>query len=183
MSYNILKKARNSPKLSKLVSTVKREARGYIADTSAALVFGNIVYGANEYFIGGLEPNEVLKTRLGMSFMGLFISRPYGKFREFWAKLLKTDAESSKLKKFVTDVTGNVAYYSPVYAGIMTLSGASIEEIAKALPAGIVIGFISGRPMGWFMDKSRKLFKVKPVLDKYDENPTLDTYVKKYEKE
>lgn len=156
-------------KLEKILETVKREAKGYMADTSAVFLFYNPILAANEYFLGGLEPKEVLTTRISMSIAGLFTSRLYGKFREYWAKKCKTNPDSSRLRKFVTDTTGIVVFYTPIYSAGMLLSGASAEEIAVALPAGTVIGALTGRPYGWCLDKWRKIWKVKPVLDTYTE--------------
>ena len=162
-------------KLEKILRTIKKEAKGYMTDTSAALMFYNPLLAANEYFIGGLEPEEVLSTRIGMSITGLFASRLYGKFREYWAKRCKTDADSSRLRKFVTDVSGNLIFYTPIYSTIMWTSGASPEEIALALPAGLTTGTIMARPYGWFLDKWRKKFGVKPVLDTYIEKTKNET--------
>ncbi len=104
-----------------------------------------------------------------MSITGLFISRLYGKFREYWAKRCKTDADSSRLRKFVTDTFGGLIFYTPIYSAMMGLSGASPEEIALALPAGLTIGTMMSRPYGLFLDKWRKKFGIKPVLDTYIE--------------
>ena len=155
------------PKLEKVLRTIKKEARGYAVDTSAGLIFYNPLQAANEYFIAGLEPKEVLSTRLGMSVVGLFASRPYGKFREYWAKRCKTNPDSSRLRKFITDASGSLIFYAPIYSAILGISGASSEEIALALPVGMTTAIITGRPYGWFLDKWRKTFRVKPVLDTY----------------
>ncbi len=157
--------AKNTSRLPNILSTVKREAKGYLTDTSAALIFYNPPFAASEYFVGGLEPEEILSTRIGMSIAALFISRPYGRFREYWTKRCKTNPDSSRLRKFVTDVSGNLIFYTPIYSTIMWANGVSPEEIALALPAGITTATIMGRPYGWFLDKWRKKFGVKPTLD------------------
>ena len=162
-------------KLEKILKTIKKEAKGYMTDTSAALIFYNPIFAANEYFVGGLESEEVLSTRIGMSIAGLFISRPYGKFREYWAKRCKTNPDSSRLRKFVTDVSGNLLFTTPIYSTIMWASGASPEEMTLALPAGLTAATIVGRPYGWFLDKWRKRFGVKPVLDTYIEKTKNET--------
>ena len=95
----------------------------------------------------------------------LFIGRFYGKSREVWAdKVWKADANSSGLKKLGCEITGMIACQLPIYAGILKLSGASVEEIAAALPAGLILGASTARPYGWFSDRWRKAWGTKPVL-------------------
>ncbi len=176
INQDLEERVSNTSKYSNVVSTIKKEVRGYLADTTSVLLFGNVVYGANEFFIGGLEPDELLKTRLGMSAFNLIFSRPYGKVREYWAKLLKADADSSRLKKFITDTSSNIVFYSPIYASMMWMADASPNEIITTTLSGIAISSVAARPMGWFMDKTRKLFKVKPTLESYVEKK--DNYEK-----
>ncbi len=156
--------APNESRLEKIVRTVKDGARGYIVDTSISLIYANAVFGAGEYFIAGMEPDELLKTRVGMSLVGFVIYRPYGKFRDYWAKLLNADAKSSSLKKFFTDVSGNMLYFTPFYAGMMCVSGASVEEMGTALCAGMITAPLTARPYGWIMDRWRRMWGTKPTL-------------------
>ena len=169
MDKQIQNPERKESRLEKIVRTVKNEAKEYMVDTSASLLYANTIFGAGEYFIAGMEPDKLLKTRIGMSLIGCVIYRPFSKFREYWAKLWKTDAESSKTKKFLTDVSGNITFFAPIYTGIMYLSGASWEEMGAALPAGMLTAIITARPYGWFLDKWRKMFGTKPTLDSYVE--------------
>ena len=123
--------------------------------------------GANEYFIGGMEFDEVLTTRATMALTTLFINRPYGKFRDIWAKkVMKADGYSSKLKKFTTDVTASAVFYAPVYTAMIKASGASWEETGSALAGGMALITLTGRSFGGVLDKSRELFGIKPALNK-----------------
>lgn len=158
--------------LLRIVSTLKKESKQYLVDTSAALIYSNTIYGAGEYFIAGMKQNELLKTRIGMSILGLFVYRPFGKFREYWAKLLSADAQSSRTKKFLTDVSASIIFFAPIYSSVMYMSGASLKEIGAALPSGMLTATITSRPYGWFLDKWRKIFGTKPTLDSYIENKT-----------
>ena len=54
----------------------------------------------------------------------------------------------------------------PVYAGILCSAGASLKEIAVALPFGLTVGLTTGRPFGYCLDKWRKLYGIKPTLDR-----------------
>lgn len=151
----------------RIAETVKKEARGYISDVFSGTLFYTPIMGANEYFIAGMELDEVLSTRGGMVVTNMFIGRPYGKFRDFWArKVMRADANSSRLKKWATDITAPIMFYAPVYAAMMKMSGASWEETGTALATGMTIVTLSGRPYGWFLDKCRRIMGVKPALDK-----------------
>jgi len=56
-------------------------------------------------------------------------------------------------------------YQIPVYSTILTLAGASPEEIAVALPCGLTVGALSGRPYGYVLDKWRKHWGTKSTLE------------------
>jgi len=167
MDDQIKDQGRQESRLEKLVRTARTEFKEYLVDTSASLIYANTIFGAGEYFIARMEPDELLRTRIGMSLIGCVIYRPFGKIREYWARFWDTDAKSSKAKKFLTDVSGNVAFFAPIYTGVMYLSGASWQEMCMALPAGMLTATITARPYGMFLDRWREMFGTKPTLDSY----------------
>ncbi len=148
--------------MSDLVEKVREQAKEYVVDTSASLLFANAIFGTVEYLI--MEPDEFIDTRLGMNLLGLVIYRPFGRFRESWAGFCRADETSTKTKKFVTDVTGNVLYFSPIYVSMMYVSGVSWEEIGTALLAGTATATLASRPYGWFLDKWRGIMGTTPTL-------------------
>ena len=143
---------------------IKREIRPYLVDTSAALSFYTPLMASSEAFIAGMSPEQVLKSRLYAAVYHSIFMRPYGKFREFWARTLKANPDSSRLKKFLVDTSAMILIQTPVYSGILLLTGTDPKKILVALPAGLAIGASSGRPYGYFLDRWRKLWGTKPVL-------------------
>jgi hypothetical protein len=137
----------------------------YLVDTSAGIIYFAPPMALIEY-AAGMDTPEVLKARAFAAGSHMLITRPYGKFREWWAKYWGADAESSHLKKFVVDTSALIMIATPLYATALSVAGASLKEGSIALPIGITFGVFSGRPFGWWMDKWRKLWKKKPLLSK-----------------
>ncbi len=163
-----LEKIINEDNLSEKITSSKalKTAKKYIVDTTAGWAFYTPLIGMSEYLIAGMENEAILKSRLSAMAVHAVIMRPYAKFREYWAKKWNVDNESSKLKKFLVDTSAMILVQTPVYTSILYNAGASPEEMLKALPAGLAIGALSGRPYGYFLDKWRKIYGEKPVLTK-----------------
>jgi hypothetical protein len=144
--------------------TFSESLKRYAVDTFAGITYFQPLLGINEYFISGMDEKEVLKSRLTGLFISLLINRPYGKFRQYWAELWDTNAESSKLRKYLVDSSALVMFQLPLYFGALKISGADNDEIIRALPIGISLGLISGRPFGWYLDKVRTFCGTKATL-------------------
>src|SRR3989344_861640 len=95
----------------KLIEGIKKDStfsrssdsvKNYLVDTSFAWTYWTLVMAFTES-ISSMESEEILKSRLIGLAVQTFLSRPYGKFRQFWADLFKADANSSKLKKTFVD--------------------------------------------------------------------------------
>jgi hypothetical protein len=150
-----------------LPESFKDKAKGWVVDTSLAVLWSNVIFGPNEYILGGLRGSEFVKQRVGMSLFNLVFGGAFGKFRNYWAKnIMKATPNSSRLYKAVNDITASVIFYGPLYVGLMKSLGASWEETFAALGGGVLTCTIAGRPYGWCQDKWRKLFGVKPALEK-----------------
>lgn len=139
-------------------------AKNYCIDTTAGWMFYTPLMAASEYLIAGMEGEKVLRSRIYAAGVHALVMRPFGKFREWWAKKWKTDETSSWKRKLFVDTSANVMFQVPVYSAILYHSGATIKEIAYALPVGLLIGTLSGRPYGYFLDKCRKVFGAKATL-------------------
>jgi hypothetical protein len=144
--------------------TFSESLKRYAVDTFAGITYFQPLLGINEYFISGMDEKEVLKSRLTGLFISLLINRPYGKFRQYWAELWDTSTESSKLRKYLVDSSALVMFQLPLYFGALKISGADNDEIIRALPIGISLGLISGRPFGWYLDKVRTFCGTKATL-------------------
>ena len=140
--------------------------KSYMVDTLAGTLFFQPLLAVNEYLIAGMDIDKVIKARIIGTGIGFVMNRPYGKFREYWAKLWNADADSSRLKKFTVDASGLAVMMTPFYAGSLYYAGASLEEMLVAVPTAIASSAALGRPYGWWMDQFRKYFRTNPTLDK-----------------
>ncbi len=140
--------------------------RNYVVDMTAAWGFYTPLMASVEYFAAGMESEKVLKSRLMAAAYHAVLMRPYGKFRQWWADYWNVDYTSHPLKKFAIDTSAMIIFQVPSYSGILYLAGASLNEVLVALPVGLTVGVLSGRPFGYVLDKWRKLLGTKPTLDK-----------------
>ncbi len=138
--------------------------KNYIIDTSAALSFWTPIMTSIEYFGAGMDSEEVLKSRLAATTVHMTIARPYGKLRQWVADKMGANTESSQSKKFAIDTLAMISTQAPLYAGILYFSGASLQEVVVALPTGLAVGAVSGRPYGYCLDKWRKLWGTKTTF-------------------
>lgn len=138
--------------------------KNYLVDTTAALSFWTPIMASIEYFGAGMDSEEVLKSRLAAAAVHATIARPYGKLRQWIADKLHTNAQSSQSKKFAIDTLAMILTQAPLYSTILYCSGASLKEVAVALPTGLAIGAVSGRPYGYVLDKWRTLWGTKATF-------------------
>lgn len=137
--------------------------RNYAVDTTATLSFWTPIMASIEYFGAGMDSDEVFKSRLATAAVHMTIARPYGKLRQWIADKLGANAQSSQTKKFAIDTLA-ISTQAPLYATILYCSGASLQEAAVALPTGLAVGAVSGRPYGYVLDKWRTLWGTKPTF-------------------
>ncbi len=142
------------------------KARGWVVDTSIAVLWSNLVFAPGDYVLGGLWGDEFVKQRVGMSLFNLAFGGVFGKFRNYWTKnVMKATPNSSRFYKAVSDTTAGAIFYGPIYVGLIKSHGASWEETFAALGGGLLTAAITGRPYGLCQDKWRKLFGVRPALE------------------
>ncbi len=138
--------------------------KNYAVDTTAALSFWTPIMASIEYFGAGMDSEEVFKSRLAAAAVHMTIARPYGKLRQWIADKLGANAQSSQTKKFAIDTLAMISTQAPLYATILYCSGASFKEAAVALPTGLAVGAVSGRPYGYVLDRWRKAWGTKPTF-------------------
>ena|SRR3989344_9284720 len=145
----------------------QRWIKNWLVDSTAINVFYTPTLAFNELVIAGMGSYETLKARLISIPLGFLLGRPFGWCRQIYAKhIFKADENSSKTRKFLVDTTASLVFNAPVYASILTVSGASLNEIAIGLPSYAILNTVLARPYGWFLDQFRKPFGIKPTLDK-----------------
>ncbi|HLC22386.1 MAG TPA: L-alanine exporter AlaE [Candidatus Nanoarchaeia archaeon] len=138
--------------------------RNYLIDTSAAVTFSLPLSVTIEHYIADMENEQVLRTRMCAIAAHLLLGRPYGKFRDWWAKTLHVDASSHRLAKYLTDSSARLLYQIPVYPVVLFISGADWEKGKVAYPTSLAIGAVTGIAYGYCLDLWRKFFGAKPTL-------------------
>ena len=157
-------------KESSLVTKVKHIAAGakdIAASTTAGWIAYTPIMAPIEYFWAGMDSEEVLKTRLMTGFAHLIGLPLYQKSKEYFGRKFNVTEESSKLKKGALNALAFVPIHPPTYAFFLGLSGASLEEMKYAIPAGLAVVMATSPAFAPFMEFWRtKVFKQKPTLQK-----------------
>ncbi len=135
----------------------------YLIDTSAIISFYTPLMASIEVS-SGMSFDEVCRSRMYSILFHTFAGRTYGKFRSYYAQQWNANSESSQMRKLFIDTSALVLFQIPNYSLILYASGASLEEITVALPAGLTVGALSGRPYGFFLDRWRTFWGKKATL-------------------
>ena len=133
--------------------------RKFFADMVAVVIFSTVVGMLIEIIISGMTFGQSVQARLFAVPVNLITAVPYGMFRDWIFRLTKASA-GGKVKKCIVDILIFVLFQVPLYAAILSFSGASIKQIIAACITMTIISFFIGRIMGIFIDSSRRLFKV-----------------------
>ncbi|MDV6254260.1 L-alanine exporter AlaE [Vibrio sp. EA2] len=124
----------------------------FIVDTAATIVFFTLLAAFTEYYIAGMDFDEVLITRLLMVPMMIVTGRPYGLWRDWlFLKLLP----SAPWGKAVVDCIAFLAFQVPTYAVTLMIAGADYKEIITLLISATVTMIIISRPFGLFLETVR----------------------------
>jgi hypothetical protein len=131
--------------------------RLFIVDTAATIIFFTVVATFSELIIAGMEPSQVLMTRLLMVPIMVLTGRPYTGWRDWLFKQL--DPQSQFSMTFL-DIAAFLSFQAPVYAATLLLAGANWVEIGAAIGSAIVLMVLLARPFGMFVDWARSAFAV-----------------------
>src|SRR3989344_2231063 len=96
---------RKNGSLEEIVSSEKKSSsnfKKYAVDTTSSWLYWTPIMSTTEYF-SGMEADEITTSRLLGIGLGLFVARPYGLFRQYWADQWNADATSSDKKKLLSD--------------------------------------------------------------------------------
>jgi len=131
--------------------------RRLLADTFALIIFCTVAAGLVELLVVGLSADQLLHTRLAAIPAIIVTARPYGIWRDMVFRHFKVN-EASPARAVAFDTVAFVGFQGPVYALILLLAGASLAQIALAIPAAAVAMILAGRPYGVFLDWVRRVF-------------------------
>lgn len=134
--------------------------RRFLADTCAMVVFSIIAGMFIEVVISRMTIEQSIQARLIAIPFNLITARPYGIFRDWIFRIMRT-TEAGAIKQGLTDIVAFTCFQVPFYALILTLAGATITQtITACTTASLVIVFM-GRPYGIFLDFVRALFGIR----------------------
>lgn len=147
----------------------KDAVSNYLVDFSAGTMFYTPLMASGEYFIAGMEPEEVLKSRIAAMGIHAICFRPIGKLRNAAANYFNLDENSTSYKKWASDVGSTLAIQLPTYSLALMTSGASLKEGLVALGVGATVTAVSGRAFGKWMDTWRGIWGKERALKKTKE--------------
>lgn len=135
---------------------LKDFGRNYAIDTSAKVAcFAPFMASMEAY--NGLDADQILSARVMSVVVDVGVARVYGKARDIVRD--KVNADKSPIRSYLADTLTMIGVYSPVYAGILAVSGAEPEQIGAALVMGAGIAAVIARPFGkYVLEPMRKKF-------------------------
>ena len=128
-----------------------------IVDTVATIIFFTTVATFSELMIAGMEPLEVLATRLLMVPVMILTGRPYTRWRDW---LIMRAAPQTRWGAAFTDIGAFLSFQAPVYCATLLIAGASPAETGAAIGSAVVFMIVLARPFGLFIERTRSLFGV-----------------------
>ncbi len=147
--------------LENIIQETKEGAQNWAIDTSAKVLAYAPLMGAMEAY-NGLDGEQILKSRVAAALVDAGVARVYTKTADYLSKKFKVDPKKGGIKGWVLDTTAMVGIYTPVYAGILAVSGANTKQIGAALIMGAGIATITSRPFRkYFLMPWRKFWNYK----------------------
>lgn len=133
--------------------------RNAAADTFAMVVFSFITGMMIEIFISGMTFEQSLASRTLSIPVNIAIAWPYGAFRDYVLRCGYRLSPSSWMKG-LSDMVAYLLFQSPVYAGILWVVGADVDQIVTAVTSNAFVSGMLGVVYGLFLDICRRAFRV-----------------------
>ncbi len=127
-----------------------------LIDGFSNMAAGTVLGTMNDYFVAGMEPPEVLRTRLAAIPVHLATGRFYGKCRDAVYRKFHVTDDSGWLKRYVSDVFVFATFITPLYVGFASLAGAESDEIACGATFMTVAAPGIGKASGYANDCIRR---------------------------
>ena len=125
-----------------------------LVDTLSTILFFTILAALTELYVAGMEPTDVLKTRLIMVPLMILTGRPYGVWRDWFFAGTKPTVSWGKS---LIDGLAFLTFQLPIYGLTLWITGADFDEISTLLGSTAVLMLIVSRPFGLFLQAMRKL--------------------------
>ena len=139
-------------------------SKSYWVDVAAAWMFYTPPYAAMELLRGQMESGEIVQNRIEGLAVQAATMLPYRRVREWLAERTGVTPKSPPVRKWLVDTGAVLAMQTPLYAGMLAVTGVSAEEFMYAYPAGLGLGVILHPIFGYAVDHWRKLLGTKPTL-------------------
>ncbi|MGR5062696.1 L-alanine exporter AlaE [Photobacterium sp. DNB22_13_2] len=133
--------------------------RSAAADTFAMVIFSFITGMMIEVFISGMTFEQSLASRTLSIPVNIAIAWPYGVFRDLMIRQ-GMKLSSSGWMKGLSDMLAYVMFQSPVYACILLVVGADIDQIITAVTSNAFVSGALGVVYGQFLEMCRRMFRV-----------------------
>jgi hypothetical protein len=137
----------------------------YAVDTAANVVYSLTVMSAVEYLALGLEPKQVLKSRLAGTLSNIVTGRPYGMYRDFVFRKMGVTEESSSVRKYAADLIVFNSFCIPLYSGVLGFAEADAYQMLGGIAMIAAMSLFIGRTLGWWVDRVRKWCGVRTAYD------------------
>lgn len=133
----------------------KSSWRGFIADTTALVIFFTITGVLNERFIVGMAWSEVALSRAIGAPLMVLTARPYGIWRDL---VFARTRPATAISRGIWDTFSLLSFQVPIYVAIIWLGGASGMALLYGALGASFIMLLLGRPYGLWLDWVRAQF-------------------------
>ena len=153
-------------------STLKtsKGKEGWI-DTLGNTTYPLVVGGMLDY-ASGLRGWGIAASRAYAMGINVPTGALYGKWRNKLFNATKTNKESSKLRQGLVDLLAFNTFQVPIYATAIAIGSllsegkVDLEKVRDGAGYLAMASPLIGPTMGWYMDKLRKVFKLKSAPEK-----------------
>ena len=165
-------------------------------DTLGNVTYPLVVGGIIDY-ASGLRGWGIVASRTYATGINFPTGAPYGKWRNLMFKLTKTNKESSKTRKYFTDLLAFNTFHVPLYSTVIAVGSlvsnlikgevnVDLNKVEKGAAFLSALSPFIGPTMGMYMDGLRKVFKLKSAPEKANDstedklNQKLEDVVEKW---
>lgn len=144
---------------------IRNKVFDYVVTTTGSWAFYTPLLAPLEHYVAGMNEQEVILSRLMAGGAHMFIAYPIQKLRSFFASRLGAYTDSSFWKKQLVNGLALLSIHPIVYTAILTTSGASLDEIQRAVPQGLGVALATMPFYNRFSDWWRhRMLKIPPTF-------------------
>jgi hypothetical protein len=136
-----------------------KSPRKFLADITAAVIFFTVAAMLTELLIVKLTLTQSIEARTAAIIPMALAARPFGMYRDWMYKVLHLSKRGA-IANLLLETATFISFQLPIYVIILFYVGATLEQIAIACGAVVVLMAIVARPFGLFLNLVRKLFGV-----------------------